>query len=96
VSLFVWFLGWFEGSEKLYIAMEYFEKGDLRRHLGERMLVPTAKLLSRQLLEGLNFMHRNGIAHRDIKPEVLIHSPNLPYKHINYKISLTRGSRTYS
>jgi len=68
------FLGWFENSERLYIAMEYFEKGDLRRHLGERMSVPMAKLLARQLLEGLNVMHKNGIAHRDMKPEVLIHS----------------------
>ncbi|PUU83722.1 kinase-like domain-containing protein [Tuber borchii] len=63
------FLGWFEDSENLYISMEYFEKGDLRRYLSERVSVPTAKLLARQLLEGLNVMHRNGIAHRDIKPE---------------------------
>ena len=67
------FLGWFENSENLYITMEYFEKGDLRRYLSERMSVLTAKLLARQVLEGLNVMHRNGIAHRDIKPEVLIY-----------------------
>ena len=73
MSLFVQFLGWFENNERLYIAMEYFEKGDLRRHLGERISVPMVKLLARQLLEGLNVMHKNGIAHRDIKPEVLIH-----------------------
>jgi len=77
VSFFVQFLGWFENSEKLYIAMEYFEKGDLRQHLGERMPMPAAKQLSSQFLEGLNFMHKNRIAHRDIKPEVLIHSPSL-------------------
>ena len=47
--------------------------------------MPTAKLLARQLLEGLDFMHKNGIAHRDIKPEVLIHSPSLSYKHRNDK-----------
>ena len=75
MSLFVQFLGWFESSEKLYIAMEYLEKGDLRRHLDGQMSAPMAKLLASQLLEGLNFMHMNGIAHRDIKPEVLIHLP---------------------
>ena len=52
--------------------MEYFEKGDLRQYLSESVSVPTAKLLARQLLEGLDVMHRNGIAHRDIKPEVRI------------------------
>ena len=77
MSLFVQFLGWFESSEQLYIAMEYLEKGDLRRHLDGRMPVPVAKLLASQLLEGLKFMHRNGIAHRDIKPEVLIHPSRL-------------------
>ena len=66
--------------------MEYFEKGDLRRHLGKRMSVPMAKLLSRQLLEGLNVMHMNGIAHRDIKPEVVIHSLSLSFKHRDGKI----------
>ena len=66
------FLGWFENSENLYIAMEYLEKGDLRQYLSESVSVPTAKLLARQLLEGLDVMHRNGIAHRDIKPEVRI------------------------
>ena len=76
MSFFVRFLGWFESSERLYIAMEYFERGDLRRHLGERMPMPAAKRLSGQLLEGLNFMHKNRIAHRDIKPEVLTHSPS--------------------
>ena len=85
MSLFVQLLGWFENREKLYIAMEYFEKGDLRRHLGERMSVPMAKLLATQLLEGLNVMHMNGIAHRDIKPEVLSHSPSPCHKHENDK-----------
>ena len=92
MSLFVRFLGWFENSEKLYIAMEYFEKGDLRQHLGERMSVPMAKLLLSQLLEGLNVMLRNGIAHRDIKPEVLIHSTSLSCEHRNDKSPLTRGT----
>ena len=83
MSLFVRFLGWFESSEKLYIAMEYFEKGDLRQHLGGRMPASMGKPLAKQLLEGLSFMHMNGIAHRDIRPEVLIHSPSLPYKYRN-------------
>jgi len=59
VSLFLRFLAWLENSEKLYISMDYFGKGDVQLHLGGRMPMPTAKLLARKLLEGLNTMHRN-------------------------------------
>jgi len=78
-------------AKKLYIAVEYFEKGDLRHDLGGRVPALTAKPLERQLLEGLNVMHRNWIAHRNIRPEVLIHSPSLSHKHRNDKIWLNWG-----
>ncbi|PUU79030.1 kinase-like domain-containing protein, partial [Tuber borchii] len=67
-SLFVEFLGWFEGPETLYIAMEYIEEGDLTKHIGAPLLQETVRNISKQILEGLKVMHQQGIAHRDLKP----------------------------
>jgi serine/threonine protein kinase len=57
--------------------MEYFEMGDLSRHLGKPMLEPDAKQIISQVAEGLSYMHSNGFAHRDLKPAVRILSRNL-------------------
>ncbi|CUS12980.1 unnamed protein product, partial [Tuber aestivum] len=67
-SLFVEFLGWFEEPEMLYIAMEYLEEGDLTKHIGTPLPQETVQNISKQILEGLNVMHQQGIAHRDLKP----------------------------
>ncbi|CUS11443.1 unnamed protein product, partial [Tuber aestivum] len=67
-SLFVQFLECFEDSQTLYIAMEYFEKGDLTNYIGEPLPQGDVKIISKQILEGLKLMHQHGIAHRDIKP----------------------------
>ncbi|KAG0640817.1 kinase-like domain-containing protein [Tuber brumale] len=68
-SLFMQFLGWFEESDTLYIAMEYIELGDLRKHIGKPLPQKTVQQIANQLLEGLEVMHEKGIAHRDLKPE---------------------------
>ena len=64
------FEGWFEGPETLYIAMEYLEGGDLTKHIGTPLPQETVKNISKQMLEGLEVMHQQGIAHRDLKPAV--------------------------
>ncbi|KAG0640228.1 kinase-like domain-containing protein [Tuber brumale] len=68
-SFFVEFLGWFEDSDRLYIAMEYFGQGDLRRHLNKPLPEDVAQEITKQVLNGLQVMHKNEIAHRDLKPE---------------------------
>ncbi|KAG0123956.1 kinase-like domain-containing protein [Tuber indicum] len=68
-SLFVEFLGWFEDSDRLYIAMEYFERGDLRRRLNKPLPEDVVQRITEQVLNGLQVMHENGIAHRDLKPD---------------------------
>ncbi|CUS11450.1 unnamed protein product, partial [Tuber aestivum] len=67
-SLFVEFLGWFEEPETLYIAMEYLQEGDLTGHIDTPLPQETVRDISKQLLEGLEVMHQQGIAHRDLKP----------------------------
>lgn len=69
--LFVAFRGWFENDSQIFIAMEYFELGDLGQHIGEPWAEQRAKLLAVQLLDGLRVMHSTGFTHRDLKPQVL-------------------------
>ena len=64
------FLGWFEEPETLYIAMEYLKGGDLTGRTGMPLLQETVQNISKQILEGLEVMHQQGIAHRDLKPAV--------------------------
>lgn len=72
-------LGWYDTDSSLYIAMEYFPLGDLQNYLAKRgpMHEADAREISFQVLQGLAYMHREGFAHRDIKPGVSSPSPIL-------------------
>jgi serine/threonine protein kinase len=53
--------------------MEYLELGDLHDYLlNKDQPLPEleARCIMFQILEGLDFMHDNGFAHRDLKPRV--------------------------
>lgn len=55
--------------------MEYIEYGDLAKLINEsNMTEDDAKIITRQLLEGLKVMHENSFCHRDLKPMVGISS----------------------
>lgn len=49
-------------------AMEYFELGDLESYITPKLTENDAKMIGRQLLEGLQVLHGYGMAHRDLKP----------------------------
>ncbi|RPA91682.1 kinase-like protein, partial [Choiromyces venosus 120613-1] len=68
-SRFVEFLGWFENRDRLFIAMEYFEQGDLRKHLDKPLGEEVVQRITKQVLNALQVMHANNIAHRDLKPD---------------------------
>lgn len=63
-----------------YLSMEYAREGDLRKYaakIGGRLPLEQAQLFFRQASEALNFVHRVGITHRDIKPDnILVLSDN--------------------
>ena len=64
-------LGWYESGDYIHIAMEYISHGNLRHCLMmEERSESEAKIITRQLLEGLSIIHQEGFAHRDLKPEV--------------------------
>ena len=64
------FLGWYEEPETLYIAMEYLKEGDLTKHIGTPLPQETVQNMLKQILGGLEVMHQQGMAHRDLKPAV--------------------------
>ena len=58
-----------------YLSMEYAKEGDLRKYtskLGGKLTVQQAHAFFRQTAEALNFVHRVGITHRDIKPDNIL------------------------
>ncbi|CAG9949061.1 unnamed protein product, partial [Clonostachys rosea f. rosea IK726] len=69
---FVQSFGWYDSQDYLYITMEYLPRGDLSRYLKNRLPEAEASLVILQVLEGLEFMHRNKFAHRDLKPKNIL------------------------
>lgn len=59
----------FETDKHLMIALEYISGGDLLSFLRKRIKVSEqiAKFIFKQLMEGLKYMHSQGIIHRDVK-----------------------------
>ena len=56
--------------------MEYMEWRDLGHYIHDRWDESDAAIVTHQLLCGLQYLHQNGITHRDLKPAVSI----IPFK----------------
>ena len=56
--------------------MEYLPDGDLHEYLGSPLPEREGQSIVSQILEGLDFMHHNGFAHRDLKPAVSLFHAN--------------------
>lgn len=70
------------------IIMEYHEKGHLKPVL---LNLELRKKYILQILSGLNFLHTNGIIHRDVKPENILVASNGDLKLCDFNISVFNG-----
>ena len=63
-----------EDEKYYYIIMEYCEKGELFDYIvnKERLNPVEASLFFYQLINGVEYIHKQGFAHRDLKPENLL------------------------
>ncbi|MCX2747951.1 protein kinase [Arthrobacter sp. MI7-26] len=57
------------GEPKVYLVMELVEGPDLKQRLADGPLAPRhAALIGHDLADALEYIHRSGVIHRDVKP----------------------------
>jgi serine/threonine protein kinase len=73
--VFVEFFGWFKDGYDIFLAMEYVHLGDLDKNVvanSGKIPENETRDIAEQILLGLEIMHAESFAHRDLKPQVFI------------------------
>ncbi len=84
-----------EAEGTYYIAMEFLEGKTLKELLVSRGPTPVRVAIdyTRQILSALEFAHRNGIVHRDIKPHNVVVAPDGRLKVTDFGIARSGSSQ---
>ena len=70
-----------ETVQWLYIVMEYVRFGDLSTwtRTGSAMPEYMSMHVARQMLQAIDYLHKRGITHRDLKPDNVLMESDCPY-----------------
>lgn len=63
-------------NDNVYIIMEYCEGGTLKEYKKSNKM--NINCVIRQIINGIDYLHKNGIIHRDLKPENIMFKNNVP------------------
>ena len=78
-----------EEDNNIYIVMEYCSKGELFDYIvsHQRLNEDEASVFFYQLINGVEYIHKKGVAHRDLKPENLLLTVDKTLKIIDFGLS---------
>jgi len=78
-----------EDRQRRCLIMEYVDGFNLRKHINDQDLtIDQALDLCLEICRGLDFLHQNGIVHRDVKPEnFLLSSDGSEVKIVDFGLS---------
>ena len=75
-----------ETNNKIYIVTEYIDGGELYQNIIKQGKLDQnkAKIYFWQIIQGIKYLHQNGICHRDLKPQNIIIDSNQVIKIIDF------------
>lgn len=81
--------GFIKKSHNLYIILEYCSRGSLKNAISRGRGIPEkkAKVFIKQTLNGLHYLHEQGVIHRDIKAANLLLDSNNVVKLADFGVS---------
>ncbi|OHS96117.1 hypothetical protein TRFO_37726 [Tritrichomonas foetus] len=85
----------YEDDDNFYLILEYCSGGDLLRRIikNGKFAEKEARIIFKQILEVIKFMHQNGVCHRDIKPDNILFDENGKVKVCDFGLSTRFGHK---